>query len=577
MRSLRLLPVIIGVTAVAAVCSCSDDEITLSSDSSSSSITDGNKYLAVSIVMPDESNTRATGDYEDGDDAEYAVNSASSYFLFYDDAGEYSTYGVITDATWENNTDTNITTSAVVVSSTYEVEPTQLIAVLNYNGKISDLTGKNLNSIRKVTVSDTYGESGEFTMTNAVTIDSVGSTRYFDYLTSIDSTNLCDTYNEALENPVEIYVEREIAKVAITKTDANFNNSTVTDLDTIMYYDGSSYKTKYASLTMTGWGVNAINDEGYLIKDTTGLTASDYVGDSAKWYRTGERRFFWASDINYSDTTGVNYLSYNEVAELGLSTDAAYYHENTINADGQKKIAGDSVASTPTFIVVGKVTLTEETTEEETEEAKTRADDATETEEDGTFFYYHGTYYSPKGLLTVIYRDLDTDSLYRLTTSDSVLLSLEYVTDTLYSDSIAFVSDGNGGALVVDTLSGKDSITVSYKGERLSLAGVMNKTTYLDSDEDGSSDTDYYKDGMCYYQKPIEQITGTTVGGVSTWYGIVRNHYYSITLNSISGIGGPVPDGDEDLTIIPGEDQSFYIAATINILSWREVDQTFDF
>lgn len=577
MKSLRLLPVIIGVTAVAAVCSCSDDEITLSSDSSSSSITDGNKYLAVSIVMPDESNTRATGDYEDGDEAEYAVNSASSYFLFYDDAGEYSTYGVITDATWEENSDTNITTSAVVVSSTYEVEPTQLIAVLNYNGKISDLTGKNLTDIRKVTVSDTYGESGEFTMTNALTIDSTGSTRYFDYLTSIDSTNLCDTYNEALENPVEIYVEREIAKVAINKTEDNFSDNTVTDLDTIMYYDGSSYKTKYASLTMTGWGVNAINDEGYLIKDTTDLTASDYVADSAKWYRTGEQRFFWASDINYSDTTGVNYLSYNEVAELGLSTNAAYYHENTINAEGQQKIAGDSVASTPTFIVVGKVTLTE-AAEETTEEAKTRADDDTETEEDSTFFYYHGTYYSPKGLLTVIYRDLATDSLYRFnSTTDSVLLSLEYVTDTLYSDSIAFVSDGNGGALVVDTLTGKDSITVSYKGEKLSLAGVMNKTTYLDSDEDGSSDTDYYKDGMCYYQKPIEQITGTTVGNVSTWYGIVRNHYYSITLNSISGIGGPVPDGDEDLTIIPGEDQSFYIAATINILSWREVDQTFDF
>lgn len=566
MRSLRLLPVIIGVTAVAAVCSCSDDELTLSSDSSSSSITDGNKYLAVSIVMPDESNTRATGDYEDGDAAEYEVNSASSYFLFYDDEGNYSTYGVITDATWEENSDTNITTSAVVVSSTYEVEPTQLIAVLNYNGKISDLTEKNLDDIRKVTVSDTYGDAGEFTMTNAVTIDSVGSTRYFDYLTSIDSTNLCDTYDEAVNNPVEIYVEREIAKVAITKTESNFTDNTVSDLDTIMYYDGSSYKTKYASLTMTGWGVNAINDEGYLIKDTTGLTASTYKNDSAKWYRTGERRFFWASDINYTDTTGVNYLSYNEVAELGLSTDAAYYHENTIDADGQAKIAGDSVASTPTFIVVGKVTLTD-ATEEETEE---------ETEEDSTFFYYHGTYYSPKGLLTVIYRDLDTDSLYRFNNSDSVLLSLEYLTDTLYSDSIAFVSDGNGGALVVDTL-GRDSITVSLNGTKCSLARLMNETTYLDSDGDSLSDTDYYLNGMCYYQKPIEQITGTTVEDVSTWYGIVRNHYYSITLNSISGIGGPVPDGDEDLTIIPGEDQSFYIAATINILSWREVDQTFDF
>ena len=56
-------------------------------------------------------------------------------------------------------------------------------------------------------------------------------------------------------------------------------------------------------------------------------------------------------------------------------------------------------------------------------------------------------------------------------------------------------------------------------------------------------------------------------------YGVVRNHYYQITVNKIANLGKAVSNGDED--IIPNTDFSelYYVGASINILSWKIVNQ----
>ena len=56
-------------------------------------------------------------------------------------------------------------------------------------------------------------------------------------------------------------------------------------------------------------------------------------------------------------------------------------------------------------------------------------------------------------------------------------------------------------------------------------------------------------------------------------YGIVRNHLYDINVTDMSGFGSPVYDPTETIIpTVPDENKS-YVAAKINVLQWRVVQQ----
>ena len=65
----------------------------------------------------------------------------------------------------------------------------------------------------------------------------------------------------------------------------------------------------------------------------------------------------------------------------------------------------------------------------------------------------------------------------------------------------------------------------------------------------------------------------TRIFGQET-YGIVRNHHYVVTVNSLTKIGKGIFDPEEE--IVPGkndEKDTYYVGARINILSWKIVNQ----
>ena len=90
-----------------------------------------------------------------------------------------------------------------------------------------------------------------------------------------------------------------------------------------------------------------------------------------------------------------------------------------------------------------------------------------------------------------------------------------------------------------------------------------------------------WKDGMTYYYTDLGHLGTEDTKGK---YGVVRNHIYDVQLNSVKGLGTPVynpgtkpTDPDEpDEPIIPQkpDDDETYIAAKVNILSWRVVINT---
>ena len=84
----------------------------------------------------------------------------------------------------------------------------------------------------------------------------------------------------------------------------------------------------------------------------------------------------------------------------------------------------------------------------------------------------------------------------------------------------------------------------------------------------GKSLAEIRKEGRAYYY--------TDVAHLGTAKGIVRNHFYQIDVNSIKGFGTPVYDPDSKFVPVVPEDTQTYLAARINVLSWRIVKQTVD-
>lgn len=78
-----------------------------------------------------------------------------------------------------------------------------------------------------------------------------------------------------------------------------------------------------------------------------------------------------------------------------------------------------------------------------------------------------------------------------------------------------------------------------------------------------------WEDGQTYYAVKIQHDADRL--------GVVRNHVYKLTVNSINGLGTPVPfkDVDEIVPVIPVETET-YISAEIDILAWKIVKQDVD-
>ncbi|MBP3496755.1 MAG: Mfa1 fimbrilin C-terminal domain-containing protein, partial [Alistipes sp.] len=77
-----------------------------------------------------------------------------------------------------------------------------------------------------------------------------------------------------------------------------------------------------------------------------------------------------------------------------------------------------------------------------------------------------------------------------------------------------------------------------------------------------------WKNGQAYYYTDVKHLGSEgTVGE----YGIVRNHSYKVNVSAVKGWGTPVYDPNYSVDPIKPTDKETYIAAEINVLSWRVV------
>lgn len=553
---------------------CSQEEITPNSEDNGSGEAT-TSYLAVNLVSSDATGTRATGgDYEDGSSDENNVTKVR--FYFFDGLGgisnvKYNNGSYVNYYDWENPTTAagnpndveKILTATIVINTTIgDGLPQRIAAVINPD----DVTGLGSSSLPLTTlkgITQDYAASGHtsnghFVMFNAVY--SNGSTDISSV--SIPEGKMKKTSGEATDDPVTIYVERSVAKVKVSlDKKIGFNNNLLEVKDK----DGNSILVK---------GTDETQQKVYLKLDKWGLTANTSIGRLVKrinpgwngswWYN--DHRSFWA--INSTSATN-QWHTYNDInTDLGTPL---YTNENAQKNDIDGTI-GNAQANTK---VILKGTICTANGNAVTI-ARHGGAHFVDTETNGYpnlkksildmmrgygYTYYYATGEDETGREQIGIEDIEIKMADQVTNEESNNNCYVY-------------------AQLTSTAEAKTWYTSDAKDATAINASVINGTL---KDKKAGSNTEYiidrpllWKDGMTYYYYEIEHIQNQNDTEKKNLVGVVRNHIYETNITKIAGLGTPVYDPTRTIYPEKPENNDHFIAAQINILSWRVVKNDYE-
>lgn len=488
------------------------------------------QYLAVNICAPSAATRAEDGGFENGTEAEDAVNKAT--FIVFEQSGAVKT--VMSDVNltpWQglgnyNPNVENISQAVIVVDGVKKNEVTEyeILAVLNCNEIFT--TSQTKDEILKI-VNDyaTTGVANSFVMSNSSYNDATA--------TRLTSANFANNAELAKLNPVEIYVERVVAKATATKSE-DFSITSTTKL--------LSGETAEMTFTPGVVGIEFANvaNKSYLFKNIDNINYTD-------WNDGDNKRSYWANTPVSAE--GFDYLnkSYNKIGEAGFpKTYTEYLQENT--------------SATKTSVLVTAVLKDDEGNAVD-------------------LAYLAGQYTTPNGAATMIANFLKNQG-YRIL-DENTLRTINYGVEDV-DDDIEWVSVDEWEAPV------KNDETLGYMSymvptdataKYVKLTGGKNedgsdKYVEVDINDVLTGDqylTQYWNEGRCYYYLEIEHFLKQ---GEEFLLGVVRNHVYNLSLNGLAGLGTPV--FNPDATIIPQkrtDDDNTYLAARINILKWKIVNQ----
>ena len=571
---------LVSIALLSLAVACSKENVTSNQGGS-----DANQYMAVDIAMSVGASTKAlAADYRDGSEAESTVNVKNSIFLFYDAYGNFLTSGVIsaTDGSVDENGNLKLTTNlsgfvekeskAVIVLGPTRLRPALVLAVLNYD---------NCNALKTLSLADVHKkvdnkaistEAGKFTMTNSIYVDGNNVVN----ATPIAASSVKETKEEALKSPVQIYVEREVAKVNMKAKDGL--NKTA-DGKICFETPNAEYVLNgvkvSARIVVDGWAANAFNTTSYLVKEvpTSWLVTNPF----ANWYDEAAKRTFWAQDPNYSGSEdyvfgrtpegepgtykNVKYLSWNDATQNEVDS-YNYMYENTTDK-ASARVNGGELANVPTILIAAHV-----------ETAKTGA-----VWERQDIYKFGGLFYTDASLRNYAAEQILKGKLYWEYTTTEGLKKASVLPDQVKAKFVANVVDNSGSVKVeVEALTApaEGAKLMKKEGESASEIESANWAKTVEDILNGENGFNIakkelvcFKNGMCYYQVPIKH--NQTAEDVA--YGTVRNHIYELTLSRIAKIGNPVFNPEEKLVLIPGEEKDYYVSAELKILKWRVITQ----
>ena len=533
------------------------------------------QYLAVNIVNVGATPaTRATDDYENGTTEESTITKVRFYF-FNGDGSPYliKNPGVAgvegggkknwLEASPADDSSTSgtpsqiekITQTVLVINGVQSAAPAAIVAVVNPKtidaAKIQSGETMRLSELRYSTVGSqfykkdpTTGAVSDFVMSNSVYVNA-GE----DVCASLVAGHVTTSEKTAKEKPVDLYVERVVAKVT-----ADVDN-TAFELGNGTNWDAKKYGTKnpvgqsgdynvYA--VIDGWGLANENGKAEVEKQVNKTWADGTLGFTP-WTTTDYHRCFWETSVAFVTGAGGNQPINPKFNQLKAKMKDVLY---TLPNTPESKVTNWKDNDLTKFAVA----------------ATLRYKDASGNWNNAEICRYNGV--SILGIDNLKKQVALTFSQYYTSTDATTYTQLS-------KDDIDF-KDPNGTMQqyrVTPTLA-NDPTGTTKKYYTKTTSGTTPTFTEVDKDKVlaaiEADKAEIRKDGRAYYYVPIKHLGGT---GELAEYGIVRNHFYKITLSGITGFGTPVYDPDKVVDPAVPTYEDTYLAARVQVLQWRVVNQ----
>ena len=532
---------------------------------------------------------QGNGKYDDGEDLENRINKVRFYF-YNADGTAYKLQNTGTNGGAQNWIEQEVTTetgnhsvtvsgktqAVLVLNGESNVSPASMLAVVNPEVGSSQLDENMVSrwsKMRTELTGKTFHDGNGFVMTNS-TYEDGGK----DLCTTLLSGRTYSTKDKALDNPVDVYVERINAKVKafIDPDNANFVKVTTDETVDGVNFNGK-YKTKkkVGDLTVTkpdgstedisvfayieAWGVADENDQSTYYKQIDVHNWTDatlgFDGTGTPWSSRDYHRCFWSKGVAFGGTPAhlpTNHPFSEYKANLG---DALYTLPNTptnyLGGTTGKAYDNPMNSELTKFLVTARLAYT----------------DASGNTFPAEICTYKGQKFLGQNNVKKVIAD-DLGTYYKMTTTAT---GTTY--DKIEPTDIEFSTTTEGSSKLQDyqvVAKLKSSITELY---RMSGGSPVRADMAVVKKDLQAVPVEIHNGGRTYYYTPIKHLGKK---GSIAEYGIVRNHSYQVELNSIKGFGTPVYDPTKVIVPVVPSDDLTYLAARINVLSWRVVPSTVD-
>ena len=533
--------------AAMMMCACSSDDP--GDGKGNPNVAGEAQYLAVNIVNVGTTPTRAAvPGYEDGTAEESKINKIRFYF-FHADGSAYGLKNAIggvdnyieknistTDVGTAGGTNTvgAITNAILVIEGTTKQAPASVIAVVNPESitpalgtdekSLTDLTN-NLTGTQFYTIAT----KDNFAMTNSVYVEA-GRT----VCPSLVAGHIGTDKATAEANPVKIYVERVVAKVG-----ADLSTLTANAAGTTKYgMKVGTYSSKDIYAVIDGWGVADENGTANVEKHITNSWKDADLGIST-WTTADYHRSFWETSVAFDASNAKVNHNFNDYK---AAHDGIVYTLPNTPTTATTNIYNNDLTK---FLVT----------------ATLKYKDGAGTWHNAEICKYQGVeYLGIDALKEAIATTFNT--YYTYDGSDYTPIQ---ASDVTFKTAVAGITVKDYQVIPV-----LDDSKTYYKKDASSPTGY----TALTTENISTYPAEVRKDGKAYYYIPIRHLGAATTD--PAYYGVVRNHWYKVKVNSLKGFGTPVYDDTK--TIIPTipDDSNTYLAAQINVLQWRVVEQSVD-
>ena len=532
------------------------------------------QYLAVNIVNVGATPTTRAAEYVNGTAAESTIKKVRFYFF----NGDGSPYLIKNpgipgvegggEKNWleaspavdsstsgtPSQTEEKITQTVLVINGIQSAAPAAIVAIVNPE-TVDAATLKNggtmrLSELRYSAVGRNFykkdadnGAVSEFVMSNSVYVNA-GE----DVCASLVAGHVTTSAETAKTKPVDLYVERVVAKVTADVKSSAFELGNGTN------WAADKYGTKTAVgksgdydvyAVIEGWGLANENGKAEVEKQVD-KTWTDGTLGFTPWTTADYHRCFWETSVAFDAGVGANppvNPTFNQLK--AKMQDVLYTLPNTPGS----KVTDLKNNDLTKFAVA----------------ATLRYKDAAGNWHNAEICRYNGV--SILGIDNLKKQVALTYSQYYTSTDATTYTQLS-------KDDIDFKDlDGTmqqyrvTPTLANDPAGTKKYYTKTTSGTTPTFSEVPKATVLAAIEADKA---EIRRDGRAYYYVPIKHLGGS---GELAEYGIVRNHFYKITLTGITGFGTPVYDPNKVVDPTVPTYENTYLAARVQVLQWRVVNQ----